>query len=64
MAKLAIIIPKDWIISEKSLAIEGFILKNKVMIGKATAPPPSEVAPAMKEAKIIVTLINQFFSNK
>ncbi len=30
---------------EKSLAMEGLIPKAKVMTGKATAPPPSDVMP-------------------
>ena len=37
--------PQDWIISEKSLATAGVILKAKVITGKATAPPPSDVMP-------------------
>jgi hypothetical protein len=40
---------------EKSLAIVGWIPKAKVMTGKATAPPPSEVAPAMTAPKTMVT---------
>jgi hypothetical protein len=39
---------------EKSLAIEGGIPSAKVMTGKATAPPPSEVAPPIIAPKIIV----------
>ena len=45
MVKAAAVIPQDWIISEKSRAIEGGILKARVMTGKATAPPPSLVIP-------------------
>jgi hypothetical protein len=37
--------PQDWIISEKSLATAGEMLKAKVITGKATAPPPSDVMP-------------------
>ena len=33
----------------------GLIPKAKVMTGKATAPPPSEVAPAIMAPKIMVT---------
>ena len=43
--------------SEKSLAIEGGILRARVMTGKATAPPPSDVAPPIAEPKIIVIVI-------
>ena len=42
---------------EKSLAIAGLIFRAKVMTGKATAPPPSEVAPATMEPKIMVMLM-------
>jgi hypothetical protein len=34
---------------EKSLATEGANLRTRVITGKATAPPPSEVAPPMKD---------------
>ena len=39
---------------EKSLATDGETLSAKVMTGKATAPPPSEVAPATIDPKIMV----------
>ena len=45
MVKAAVVIPQDWIISEKSRAIAGEILKARVMTGKATPPPPSLVIP-------------------
>ena len=48
--------PVDWIKMEKSLAMVGLMPKAKVMTGKATAPPPSEVAPATMAPKIIVTV--------
>ena len=41
---------------EKSLAMVGLMPKARVMTGKATAPPPSEVAPATMAPKIIVTV--------
>ena len=40
--------------SEKSLATEGLILRARVMTGKATAPPPSEVIPPMVAPNTIV----------
>ena len=50
-------LPKDCVISEKSLATEGSIFKAKVMTGNATAPPPSDVAPATMEPKIMVMVM-------
>ena len=35
--------------SEKSLAMAGEIPRAKVITGKATAPPPSEVMPEIEE---------------
>jgi hypothetical protein len=43
--------------SEKSLATAGSIFKAKVMTGKATAPPPSEVAPATMDPKTMVMVM-------
>src|SRR5665811_456401 len=36
----------------------------RVMTGKATAPPPSLVAPAMKDPTAIVTDMNQYSGNR
>ena len=38
-------IPHDWSMTEKSLATLGGVVNARVMIGKATAPPPSFVIP-------------------
>jgi hypothetical protein len=35
-----------------------------VMTGKATAPPPSLVAPAMNEPRVMVIDMNQFSPNR
>ena len=48
IVKAAAVIPQDWIISEKSRATAGDMLKARVMTGKATAPPPSLVIPKQK----------------
>jgi hypothetical protein len=40
---------------EKSLAMVDDMFNARVMTGKATAPPPSEVAPAIMAPKTIVT---------
>jgi hypothetical protein len=40
--------------SEKSLATPGSIARARVMTGKATAPPPSDVAPPIMDPKIMV----------
>ena len=50
--------------SEKSRATLGGIWNPRVITGKATAPPPSLVAPAMKEPNAMVTLMNQFSTNR
>ncbi len=39
---------------EKSLATAGGMCKANVMTGKATAPPPSDVAPPMKDPNAMV----------
>jgi len=49
-----IYLPQDCTMNEKSLATEGGICKAKVMTGKATAPPPSDVAPPIKDPNAIV----------
>ena len=56
-------LPHDWIINEKSLATAGAIPNAKVMTGKATAPPPSEVIPATVAPKIIV-ILSTYLSGK
>jgi hypothetical protein len=48
--------PIDWIIKEKTLASADGIPSTFVKTGNATAPPPSDVAPAIKEPKIIVSV--------
>jgi hypothetical protein len=40
--------------SEKSLATDGLIPRARVMTGKATAPPPSDVIPPIVAPKTIV----------
>ena len=40
-----LILPQDCIINEKSLATVGLTFNAKVITGKATAPPPSDVIP-------------------
>jgi hypothetical protein len=49
--------------SEKSLATEGSMCRARVMTGKATAPPPSDVAPPIMDPKIIVIDIRYRSSN-
>lgn len=44
----------------KFLAESGGIFINKVITGKAIAPPPSALAPAIKDPKIIVTVMVQY----
>ena len=39
--------------SEKSLAMAGLMPRARVITGKATAPPPSEVIPGKKLAKVL-----------
>ena len=50
-------LPQHWIIMEKSLATEGDRWRTKVMTGNATAPPPSDVAPPIKEPTSMVMVI-------
>ena len=50
IVKAAAVIPHDCIIREKSRAIAGFMPKARVITGKATAPPPSEVIPEMHKS--------------
>ena len=45
MAKEAALMPVACIIMEKSLAMDGAMLNARVITGKATAPPPSDVMP-------------------
>ena len=47
MVKAAAVIPQDCIMSEKSLATMGLMPNPRVITGKATAPPPSDVIPVM-----------------
>ena len=61
--KAAVPIPIDCIIHAKSLAMIGGISKSRVKTGKATAPPPSVVAPAIKEPKPIVSVMGQKLIN-
>jgi hypothetical protein len=42
---------------EKSLATDGASFKTSVITGNATAPPPSDVAPPMKDPISIVMVI-------
>ena len=53
--KLAAVIPTDWIMSEKSRAIDAVSPKPSVITGNATEPPPSEVPPATIDPKSIIT---------
>jgi hypothetical protein len=48
----------------KSLAAVGGMLKYRLKIGNATAPPPSGVKPAMAEPNIIMNAYNQCVSYK
>ena len=43
--------------NEKSLAMDGAKWRTRVMTGNATAPPPSAVAPPMKDPTIMVIVI-------
>ena len=54
MVKVAATMPTVWIIMEKSLATGGVMPSTRVMTGKATAPPPTEVAPATSAPKTMV----------
>lgn len=62
--RLAIPIPTVCIMSEKSLAHSGSILNTSVITGKATAPPPSEVAPAINDPNTMVRDMNQLSLNR
>lgn len=53
----AAVMPTDWIMKLKSRAMTGEMPKTRVMIGKATEAPPSEVAPATMLPNTIVTLM-------
>mmetsp|Transcript_38516 Transcript_38516/g.96952 ORF Transcript_38516/g.96952 Transcript_38516/m.96952 type:complete len:207 (-) Transcript_38516:143-763(-) len=61
--KDALVIPKLWIIIEKSLATSGFTFRMSVITGKAIAPPPSLEAPAIKEPKSMVKVRGHPSSN-
>ena len=61
MNKAAAVIPTDCMAKLKFRATEGFISKINVITGKAIAPPPSELAPAMNDPKTMVSDMNQFF---
>ena len=54
MVNAAAVMPTDWIMYEKSRATGGGMPKTSVMMGNATAAPPSDVAPASIEPNIIV----------
>lgn len=54
IVKLAQVMPTDWIMKEKSRATGGAIPNTRVITGKATAAPPSEVAPATIEPNTMV----------
>eukprot|EP00615_Pteridomonas_danica_P003227 CAMPEP_0114343988 /NCGR_PEP_ID=MMETSP0101-20121206/11064_1 /TAXON_ID=38822 ORGANISM="Pteridomonas danica, Strain PT" /NCGR_SAMPLE_ID=MMETSP0101 /ASSEMBLY_ACC=CAM_ASM_000211 /LENGTH=86 /DNA_ID=CAMNT_0001479075 /DNA_START=1282 /DNA_END=1542 /DNA_ORIENTATION=+ len=54
MTPAAAVIPTDCIKNEKSRATIGDIPKTSVITGKATAAPPSDVAPASIDPNIIV----------
>jgi hypothetical protein len=54
------VMPIDCMAKPKFRATSGGILKMSVMTGKATAPPPSALAPAIKEPKTIVRDMNQY----
>ncbi len=43
--------------SEKSLAMAGLIPRARVITGKATAPPPSEVMPGKNWPKFFCQLM-------
>ena len=55
----AAVMPTDWIMYEKSRATGGAMPKARVMTGNAIAAPPSLVAPANIDPKIIVMDIYQ-----
>src|SRR6056297_422980 len=59
----AMVIPMDCIRNEKTLASCGSISNSLVKTGNATAPPPSEVAPAIKYPNTIVSEIGQVSAN-
>ena len=50
---------QTWIMNEKSRATAGIMPKARVMTGKAMAAPPSLVAPASMDPKVMVMLIYQ-----
>ena len=55
--------PTDWIIREKSRATWGSMPKPRVMMGNATAPPPSLVVPAMNDPSAMVADMSQYSMN-
>jgi len=54
---MAAVIPQLWIMKEKSRATTGVMSNASVITGKATDAPPSDVAPAIMDPKIIVMVI-------
>ena len=58
-ANAAATMPTDWIMKLKSRATAGLMPSASVITGKATAAPPSEVAPATSDPNTMVTLISQ-----
>ena len=53
------VMPTDWMASANHLALSGVTCSTLVNTGKATAPPPSQVAPAINEPKIMVVATAQ-----
>ena len=61
---LAAVMPMLWQAKEKLRAADGKISNNKVKTGNATAPPPSELAPAIKEPNTMVSGATQLILYK
>ena len=59
MVKAAAVIPQDWIISEKSRATSGAMLKARVIMGKATVPPPSLVIPKIEKSLSLYVFVTK-----
>lgn len=64
ITSVAAVIPTLCIAREKLRAIAEEVSKMSVKAGNATAPPPSAVAPAMKDPKTIIAETGQYLEKR